>query len=95
MNTLEQKTTQDYELSPRYDSRASFYGKARVEIDDDGVKRLISYTTHVATIRGKVAVIYDTYSATTLRHIKEFLKQNGFKAETSKQIVKDYCWKEQ
>lgn len=86
-----------YDLETRYDSRASFYGKAKVEADYPEV-RLISYTTHVATIKfdgrpgegiGR-AEVYGTYSATTLRHIKEFLKQHGFKAENSKQIMAEY-----
>ena len=34
--------------------------------------------------------VFGLYSVTTLRHIKEFLKQNGFKAETKAQIAKDY-----
>lgn len=90
---------QVYDLNPKYDSRASFYGKARVEVNKTVIK-LISYTTHVATIlvdpqhlisdNGKQARVYGTYSQTTLRHIKEFLKQNGFKAENSKQIMADY-----
>lgn len=83
------------ELSTKYDSRASFYGKAQVITDghkDDGlITRLYSYSTHVATIKhGREVEVYGTYSATTLRHIKEFLKQNGFKAETTKQIMADY-----
>lgn len=90
---------QVYDLSTRYDSRASFYGKARVEVNDDGVMHLISYTTHVATIfpdnsTGRQeparAEVYGTYSQTTLRHIKEFLLQNGFTANNSKQILADY-----
>jgi hypothetical protein len=89
MKTL-QKELNEYLLDCRYDSRASFYGKARVEVDDQGIKRLISYTTHVASIIGGRAVVFDTYSATTLRHIKEFLRQNGFKADNAKQIMKDY-----
>ena len=36
------------------------------------------------------AYVVDTYSQTTLRHIKEFLKQNGFKADSKKQIMEDY-----
>lgn len=84
---------QTYELSANYDSRASFYGKARVE-QTEREMRLISYTTHVATIvtmgGTTKAEVYGTYSQTTLRHIKEFLRQNGFKAENSKQIMKDY-----
>ena len=89
--------TNTVELKPIYDSRKSFYGKAKVISDRDG-KTLVSYSTTVARITEKnngymiipYAVIYGTYSATTLRHIKEFLKQNGFKADTKEQILKDY-----
>ena len=80
------------ELCPYYDSAKSFYGKAKVvEIENDVF--LVSYDTIVAFFNRdtKVAKVIDTYSATTLRHIKEFLKQSGFKAETKKQIEKDYC----
>ena len=79
------------ELCPYYDSAKSFYGKAKViEIENDVF--LMSYDTIVAFFNRdtKVAKVIDTYSATTLRHIKEFLKQSGFKAETKKQIEKDY-----
>lgn len=79
-----------YELSPQYDSRASFYGKARVQ-ENDGDLELISYSTRVAVIYpDHTATVYGAYSATTMRHIKEFLKQNGFKAESSKQVMADY-----
>lgn len=80
------------ELCPCYDSAKSFYGKAKVfEIGNDVF--LMSYDTIVACYnRGaRFAQVFDTYSATTLRHIKEFLRQSGFKAETKKQIEKDYC----
>ena len=80
------------ELCPYYDSAQSFYGKAKViEIENDVF--LMSYDTIVACYNrsAKFAQVFDTYSATTLRHIKEFLKQSGFKAETKKQIEKDYC----
>ena len=79
------------ELCPYYDSAQSFYGKAKViEIENDVF--LMSYDTIVAFFNRdtKVAKVIGTYSATTLRHIKEFLKQSGFKAETKKQIEKDY-----
>jgi len=79
-----------FDLAPRYDGRKSFYGKARVEQTDDGRLVLYSYNTKVAEIVNGVPIVYDTYSPTTLRHIKEFLKQQGFKAETGKQIMKDY-----
>jgi len=85
------------ELKAIYDGRQSFYGKAHIRTDRDGLT-LISYETEVAKIVNKnhgysipaYAIIYGTYSATTLRHIKEFLKQNGFKAESKAQIIKDY-----
>lgn len=79
------------ELCPYYDSAQSFYGKAKViEIENDVF--LMSYDTIVAFYNRetKIAEVIDTYSATTLRHIKEFLKQSGFKAETKKQIERDY-----
>lgn len=83
---------QTYELSTQYDSRKSFYGKAKVETDLDGAKKLISYTTHVATIHSDGTVkVYGTYSNTTLRHIKEFLKQFDARADSAKQIMKDYA----
>lgn len=86
----------ELELATRFDSHKSFYGKARVEADYPTVK-LWSYATNVATItyngqpddNGTVKV-FGTYSNTTLRHIKEFLKQYGFRADTSKQIMADY-----
>lgn len=80
--------TLNYDLSPQYDSRKSFYGKARVE-ETTKEKRLISYSTHVATIKKDGAVeIEGFYSNTTLRHIKEFLKQNGISAESKKELEK-------
>lgn len=80
------------ELCPYYDSAKSFYGKAKVvEIENDVF--LVSYDTVVAFFNKetKIAQVVDTFSQTTLRHIKEFLRQSGFKAETKKQIEKDYC----
>lgn len=79
-----------YELSTQYDSRKSFYGKARVVVDSEG-KILYSYGTKVARITNdNRPEVYGTYSATTLRHIKEFLRQAGFKADTKAQILADY-----
>ena len=84
-------------LEARFDSRKSFYNKATVTEDKNG-KYLTSYNTVVARITDKnngykispYVEVYGTYSQTTLRHIKEFLKQNGFKAESKTQIEKDY-----
>lgn len=90
-----------YELYPRYDSRQSFYGKAFVDEKEDGTKVLYSYGSKVAMIKdGEVTLGLGNsrgynyslwnYSPTTLRHVKEFLKQDGFKAETASQMDKDY-----
>lgn len=79
-----------YELTPRFDSRASFYGKARVEVAEDGTKRLWSYNIHVASTKDGKPMVFGLYSETTTRHIKEFLKQEGFKVESTKQIIAEY-----
>ena len=74
-------------LQPEYDSRASFYNKA--ETDDD---KLYSYGTLVAEIIDGKPVLYDDwdYSQTTIRHVREFLRQHGFNAESKSQIARDY-----
>lgn len=91
-------------LHPIHDTRKSFYGKALFTVDTvlwgksteltaPGEKHLYSYDNHVCYIdnAGKVHLLpLWNYSATTLRHVKEFLKQNGFKADNSKQLKKDY-----
>lgn len=79
-----------YELDTRFDSRKSFYGKAKVSTNEHGDMILTSYSTDVAVIADGVAKVKGLYSNTTTRHIKEFLKQNGFKADSSKQIIEDY-----
>lgn len=86
-----------YELNARYDARKSFYGKAKV-VETQDSKELYSYDTLVAKVTTKnhgyiipaYAEVYGIYSDTTLRHIKEFLKQEGFKAESKSQIERDY-----
>ena len=85
-----------YELHPKYDSRQSFYGKAHIDTGDKGDKnKLYSYDTLVAEMIDGKPVVYGTYSATTLRHIKDWLKQNGFKAENKAQIEADYGKKDE
>lgn len=78
-----------YKLNANYDARASFYGKAMV-IELNDCITLQSYDTKVAHIICGKAHVNGTYSVTTLRHIKEFLLQNGFKAENKAQIERDY-----
>ena len=77
-------------LETIYDSRNSFYGKAKVELDENQII-LYSYGTLVAFIENGIAYITGDYSQTTFRHIKEFLLQNGFVAINKKQIMEDYA----
>lgn len=84
-----------YNLYPRYDARKSFYGKAVVYLRENGDIELESYSTIVACIKDattptSTAEVYGWYSSTTGRHIKEFLKQHGFKVVNKEQILKDY-----
>ena len=74
-----------YELDCQYDSRNSFYGKAKVlETKNKNVEdyKLFSYDTLVARITitgGKTIYHYfGKYSQTTTRHQKEFFKQYGY-----------------
>lgn len=69
-----------YKLEPRFDRAKSFYGKAQVIETDDKII-LESYRTQVCEItrNSNTAEILGFYSTTTLRHIKDFLYQHGFK----------------
>ena len=64
-----------YELTPKYDRRKSFYGKATVIEKDNGVIELKSYNTIVSRcINGKVEHL-GRWSQTTSRHQREFERQ--------------------
>ena len=78
-------------LNPSLDSRKSFYKKASIRTEDNKLI-LRSYQTDVAFIdlNTKIATVYNMYSNTTTRHIKDFLYQYGFKIGTSKEIMKMY-----
>ena len=82
-----------YELAPQYDSRKSFYGKALV-FQHDGYTELHSYQPPVAriySVTGAVKLLppWDS-SQTTLRHVKEFLKQAGLYAGTRAELAANY-----
>ena len=91
-----------YELSCRYDSRNSFYGKAQVsEIRTSNYFKasLYSYGTLVATIEmfydnlGEVEktiyTYFGKYSQTTTRHQKEFFRQYGLSDSELKELWKN------
>lgn len=77
----------EFELTPRFASVKSFYGKAHVkEFNNNGKDcfKLYSYNTLVCVVEKDVDTGNDKlyrldddelYSATTLRHCKEFIKQ--------------------
>ena len=83
-----------YDLQPQYDSRKSFYGKAKVYRDDKGHLLLMSYATIVAEITDGIATpdgeptvkVNGWYSQTTARHINDFLYQHGFETMSKKEM---------
>lgn len=84
------------ELQARYDSRASFYGKAIIEqTTNKNVEdfKLYSYGTLVARLTriGNKSIYhyFGKYSQTTTRHQKEFFKQNGLSDKEIKELFKN------
>ena len=65
------------ELKPT-DGRKSFYGKASVEILENGTKILTSYETKIMMIfpNGSMYRLWDGWTQTTGRHIKAFCGLN-------------------
>ena len=83
-----------YELAPVFDSCKSFYGKARVKVDGN-TSQLVSYSTVVAIVTylpdgAKLAHITGIYSRTTTRHIREFLRQHGFKPGPKAKLISEF-----
>lgn len=79
------------ELKPIYSNQQSFYQKAYIK-DIKGGKVLYSYMTPVASVIGGKQVITNKMAdltATTMKHIHEFLKQNGTDYPKAK-LVKDF-----
>ena len=66
-----------YELTAIYDSRKSFYGKAKVIVHDNGIIQLQSYNTIVCETdnHGYFRKLWNGNTQTTNRHIKEFTRQ--------------------
>lgn len=76
-----------YELKPLHTNQKSFYRKAMVTVsyNDDGMYLVLqSYDTYVVMVKiskggmPNVKRLWDGYSATTMRHVNEFLMQEGF-----------------
>ena len=60
-----------YELIPN-NGRKSFYGKAKIVIDDNGNETLYSYDTPIIKrdVNGKLTKLWSGWSNTTGTHIK-------------------------
>lgn len=80
-------------LQPIFSDKMSFYKKARV-IFDNGKTILYSYETKIIELKGRELVYMCDeclLSQTTLRHLKEFLKQFYKNQEyTKKDILKEF-----
>jgi hypothetical protein len=96
LNIMTQQQMKISDLESRYESRASFYGKAKV-IDFGTKLSLISYNTEVAVydkekreleIKASEYSNQGKYSQTTSRHIREFAAQTG--VELKKVLVGTY-----
>ncbi len=74
------RKTEDTEefLEPRFDSRASFYKKAKVVKKDNGDEELYSYDTHVGGMKDGKPYSKGKWSQTTTRHQKEYFQQKGY-----------------
>lgn len=68
-------TTKIYELQPlESQHQKSFYGKATVEVDENGNETLFSYGTRIIekTADGNLIKYWDDWTVTTGKHIKAF-----------------------
>lgn len=63
------------DLTARFDSRQSFYGKAKILEDEEGNIYLLSYSTIVSVCKNGKIEHLGKWSQTTTRHQKEFEKQ--------------------
>ena len=72
------------ELECQHGYQKSFYKKAYT-LENDSIKQLYSYDTLIATINKKFNTVeftqYSDYSDTTVRHVNDFLRQNGLRPQ--------------
>lgn len=85
-----------FDLKSEYDTRNSFYGKAKIiEVTNKNITdlQLYSYNTFVARITMvhgiKTYYCFGKYSSTTTRHQKEFFRQNGLSEVEISELFKN------
>ena len=74
------------ELQVKYGKQQSFYKKAFVKKDDQGIEYLYSHYSLILTNYGNAIKFEENsklYSNTTMRHVREYLRQIG-KGELAK-----------
>ena len=74
------KTRETRELRVVHGTQDSFYKKAFIKKDTEGVEYLYSYYSLIITNYGKALKFEEDlnlYSNTTMRHVREYLKQIG------------------
>ena len=76
------------ELKSVYSSQKSFGKKANVLIEG-GQTKLKSYSTIVAVKENNTIKVRGYYSKTTAIHINEFLRQNGAKSLSKKEMEQE------
>lgn len=71
-----------YALEPKYINQGTFSGKAIV-VEEGNEVYLNSYETLVCTVNGDQFkfTYYSDYSQTTIKHVNEFLRQQGILPE--------------
>lgn len=97
LKSLKKKKISDMAyLEANHDSRKSFYNKAEYFRNDNGDVVLHSYGTPVCRVNADGSVNFYPawdYSATTLRHVKEFLAQFTNLDMVSKSDIANYIKK--
>lgn len=71
--------TQYFDLRPLPEqNQKSFYGKARVQVNDNGTQDLFSYNTLICTKNpdGSITKHYEDWTQTTGKHIRAFCGLN-------------------
>lgn len=84
-------------LAPLYSPQKSFGGKARVRFFDKGYRVLVSYTTEICCFNPttghlEMLCLESDLTPTTMKHLREFLAQSGFRelSKDSKDAIVAY-----
>ena len=89
------KNLKEIELKPVIDKHKSFYGKAKILIDNKGNKYLRSYNSIIAEVKdGEVKINTNVYlwdNQTSLRHLKDYLYQLGYEIGNKQRLIELYC----